>query len=150
MEQVVVPQFIEAEDRILGPITVRQFAIMFVGGALVFLEYKMSDLALFILLALLTIGTTVTVAFVKINGQPFHFFLIHIIQTIKRPSIRVWRKVAYPVSAVSAIGVNGTEKGGPKPPEHQRASGQRLSELSLLVDTGGGYATKEEDGTELF
>ncbi|KKS92044.1 MAG: hypothetical protein UV69_C0039G0006, partial [Parcubacteria group bacterium GW2011_GWE2_43_12] len=32
MQQFVVPQFIDVEDKIIGPITVRQFIIIMVGG----------------------------------------------------------------------------------------------------------------------
>ncbi|MDO8571865.1 MAG: PrgI family protein [bacterium] len=149
MEQITVPQFIEAEDKIVGPITVRQFVIMFVGAMLVFAEFKTSDLSLFILLALITSSIALTLAFVKVNGQPFHFFLLHVIQTIKRPSIRVWRKIPHPHAAITTLTVKPAEKEGIHP-EHVKVGSKRLSELSLIVDTGGGYTSKEEEGTELF
>ena len=149
MSQITVPQFIEAEDKIIGPITVRQFVIMFVGGMLVFAEFKTSDLSLFILFAIITSGITLTLAFVKVNGQSFHFFLIHVIQTIKRPSVRVWRKIPHPHAVVTTLTVKPTGKEDAHP-EHLKVGSKRLSELSLIVDTGGGYTSKEDEGTELF
>ncbi len=148
MDQITVPQFIEAEDKIVGPVTVRQFVIMFVGAMLLFIEFKASDLSLFILLAIITFSTTLTIAFVKVNGQPFHFFLLHLFQTIKRPSIRVWRKVPHPHAAVTMVGVKPAEKQTFQ--DHRLLESKRLSELSLIVDTGGGYTSKEEEGSELF
>ena len=53
MRQFTVPQFIDVEDKILGPITVRQFLLLVVGGLIIFAEFKLSDMALFILLAIL-------------------------------------------------------------------------------------------------
>ena len=148
MENITVPQFIEAEDKIVGPITVRQFVIMFVGAMLIFVEFKASDISLFILLGSITLAATLSLAFIKVNGQPFHFFLLHLFQTIKRPSVRVWRKVPHPEPFVTAVLVKPAEKEGTQ--DHPRVGGQRLSELSLIVDTGGGYASKDEEGTELF
>ena len=48
-QRFIVPQFIDAEDKILGPITVRQFIIMIVGGLLIFAAYKLADFGLFLL-----------------------------------------------------------------------------------------------------
>ena len=49
MQQFVVPQFIEVEDKILGPITVRQFLIMLIAGILIFIVYRFADTALFLM-----------------------------------------------------------------------------------------------------
>ena len=52
MEQITVPQFLDVEDRIIGPITVRQFVILLVGSGLIFAAYKLSDFALFLFFSL--------------------------------------------------------------------------------------------------
>src|SRR5258705_13476110 len=92
MDQFVVPQFIEVEDKIFGPITTRQFIILLVTGLILFIIFKLADTALFIFLSVLIGGTALVIAFVKINGQPFHFFLLNIVQTVRRPSRRIWYK----------------------------------------------------------
>ncbi len=48
MAQYVVPQFITVEDKILGPITVRQFLILLVDTGLMFIFYKIFDFSLFL------------------------------------------------------------------------------------------------------
>ncbi|MBI2484318.1 hypothetical protein HYV71_03995, partial [Candidatus Uhrbacteria bacterium] len=63
MEQITVPQFIESEDKILGPITVRQFGILFTGGVLVFVAFKMFDFFVFLFVALLIVALAGTLAF---------------------------------------------------------------------------------------
>ena len=45
-DKFVVPQFIENEARVFGPITVRQFLIILFAGFLIFVAYKLSDFAL--------------------------------------------------------------------------------------------------------
>jgi len=49
--------------------------MLVVGGLILFLEYKLSDIFLFILLAIPTLAFFAVFAFVKINGMPFHYFV---------------------------------------------------------------------------
>ena len=160
MDQITVPQFIENEDKILGPITVRQFGILFIGGVLIFIAYKLFDFALFVFVALLILIVSGTLAFFKVNGRPVHYFLFNIGETMQRPSLRVWRRDVdrSTIAAVKAeqneyIKLIKEEKDdyaegtlARKP----RASEQRLSEVALIVDTGGAYRPEHEDTTELF
>jgi hypothetical protein len=74
MEQITVPQFLDVEDKIIGPITVRQFIEMLMGGIVIFIFYKSFDFSLFIVSSLLVFAITMIFAFAKINGQPFHNF----------------------------------------------------------------------------
>ena len=93
MQQFVVPQFIDVEDKVIGPITVRQFIILLAGGGLCFIAYTLSDFALFIFWFVVIAILTFFVAFVKVNGRPIHYFLLNIIQTSRRPRLRVWQKL---------------------------------------------------------
>ena len=141
MDQITIPQFIEAEDRILGPITARQFVILLVGAGLIFVAYKTSDLTLFAIMALIIGGSAATLAFYRVNGQPFHFFLLNIARTASRPSMRVWRKE---VRRVRRLKETKEEKETAPPPVSMRpgVSGHRLADLALIVDTGGAYREK--------
>ena len=49
MQQFVVPQFIDVEDKVIGPVTVRQFLILLVGGGVLFIAYRLSDFTLFLI-----------------------------------------------------------------------------------------------------
>ncbi len=142
MDLITVPQFIDNEDKILGPITVRQFVIMLVTGGILFVIFKLSDLSLFILSAILIGGTGALFAFYRVNGQPFHFFLLHIFQTVRNPSLRVWKRDTAPV-----INIIDEESGHDEvAPRQSRMSEQRLSDLSLIVDTGGAYKGHKDEG----
>lgn len=147
MELVTVPQFIDSEDKIMGPITVRQFVIMLVTAGLLFVVYKLTDLGLFIIAAIFIVGTGALFAFYRVNGQPFHFFLLHVVQTVKNPSLRVWKKVP-PTRTRRDEEFGGKDIQLPIDPLHQ-LSAQRLSDLALIVDTGGAYRGENEEG-ELF
>ncbi|MFA5954834.1 MAG: PrgI family protein [Patescibacteria group bacterium] len=138
MQQFVVPQFIDEESHILGPISVRQFLIMLVVGFIIFLSYRLADFSLFLVLTFFSVIIGVTIAFVRVNGRPFHYFLLNLIQTLRRPRLRVWRKefskqdieasIGSSVPAVASVVTHRT-----------LPTTSRLAELSLVVDTGGIY-----------
>lgn len=152
MDQVTVPQFIENEDRILGPITVRQFVIMFIAALILFMVYKLTDLVAFIFLCIPIGGTAAIFAFFKVNGQPFHFFILHIVQTLKRPSLRIWKKSASKSDLFQRghvfNGDNDTQD--TVHPARKTMSNRKLNDLSLIVDTGGAYMGDRDNKKELF
>jgi hypothetical protein len=133
-----VPQFIDVEDKIIGPITARQFIILMVTALFIFVAYKLFDFALFIFVAVGEFAIGGTLAFFRVNGQPFHFFLLNLIQTSRRPQLRTWDK-AYTDAELKAIVVAPP----PPPPRKriikERVATSRLSELSLTLNTGGVY-----------
>jgi len=62
---------------------------MFLFGTVV---YKLADTALMVVINLPLAIFCLVLAFVKVNGVPFHFFLLNVLQTMKRSPIRVWNK----------------------------------------------------------
>lgn len=141
MQQFVVPQFIDVEDKILGPITVRQFVILLVDGLFLALGYKLADLALFIILVVIFGGLGIVFAFVKVNGQSFHYFVLNFLQTSIRPPIRVWNKN---LTGGDLKRSYIEEKSKVEAPVVKQAvTASRLSEMSLVVDTGGRYIPEE-------
>lgn len=143
-EKFIVPQFIDKEDQILGPITVRQFLIMLVGTLLIFIAYKLLATPYFIGLALLIVAVGGTFGFMKINGQPFHIFFINFLQTSIRPPLRVWdkRPTDPELRAWMATVMAAAPKVSVMKP---RPESSRLRDLSLVVNTGGVYKPEEEN-----
>lgn len=144
-DKFIVPQFIDNEDKILGPVTVRQFVLSLAGAFLIFIEFKLLTLPFFIFAALVTVVIVGTFGFMKVNGQPFHIFFLNFVQSVSRPAIRVWDK--NPTDAELRLfilpqTVPETNKG---PVRKERPGSTRLRDLSLVVNTGGVYVP-EEDG----
>jgi len=150
MQQFVVPQFIDIEDKIIGPITTRQFLVMMVTTFSIFVSYAIADFSLFLFLAVIEASVGGVFAFLRINGRPFHDFMINILQTMKRPSLRVWGKhFDSRVTNIHEITVLKTkaEAAAEKQKEaEQRKSKQAksLREITLMVDSGGVYNPEEE------
>jgi hypothetical protein len=145
-EKFVVPQFIDNEDKILGPITVRQFLILLAATLAIFLIYTIFPLIYFIFGSVLVVALAGSFAFLKVNGQPFHLFFVNFVQTRTRPKKRVWNK-EMDNAQLKALLV--------KPPEiaqivmamKSRPESTRLRDLALTVNTGGVYNPDEEDNT---
>lgn len=132
----IVPQFIDAEDKILGPITVRQFIILIVGGLFIFITYKLADFALFLLETFIILVITLAFAFVKVNGAPFHVFFANFLNTLVKAKIRIWKKENIIIQELKSKDEN-------QPityvKEKRLLPSRKLSELSLVIDTGGVY-----------
>jgi hypothetical protein len=138
MSQFVVPQFIDVEDKILGPITTRQFAILMITGLVMFIIYKILYIWYAIAVDVVLLGMALVVAFVRINGQPFHYFLLNFVQTFRRPDTRVWNK---DLTDAEIIALAKVEVPPPPPAKiyKEAPTTSRLSELALIVNTGGVY-----------
>lgn len=141
MNQFTIPQFIDVEDKIFGPITTRQFSILLGAAAPIFIAFKLADRALFFFLAFLIGGIAIIFAFVRINNQAFHYFILNIFEYVKMPTRRLWYKVYYNSDLQEYLyEVNKKEDEGKKEPvERKQISNSRIRDLSLLVNTGGYY-----------
>lgn len=136
----VVPQFIDVEDKIIGPLSVRQFLISLATVGFMYFWWKVLSFFPFILASLLTIAIGATFAFVKVNGQAFHYFLLNIVHDARRPRLRIWN--SRDLLRDQQIGSLHTQKqkkavalDARKPP----LTVSRLAKLALVVDTGGSF-----------
>ena len=75
--------------------------------------------------------------FVKINGQAFHYFLLNVVQTIRKPKLRIWDK-RYTRQELLEF-AKPQEKIEREVVEIKTASARHIRDLSLLVNTGGYY-----------
>ena len=137
MQQFTVPQFIDVESKIIGPITTRQFLILLSAALIIGVSFRLFDFALFLVVAVVVLIIAVIFSFVKINGRPFHFFLLNAVQTLRRPGLRVWNH---------HLGISGKEESVEAPIKLERKAvvkeyykKSRLAEVALIVDTKGKY-----------
>lgn len=142
MQQFVVPQFIEVEDKIFGPITTRQFLILLTAGIIIFLAYRLADFVLFVILLILFGSLALIIAFVKVNGQTFHYFLLNIVQTMRKPSLRIWQK-HYSKNELNYLRKLETAEVAEIQTDKTPARRERIRDLALLVNTGGFYRPDE-------
>lgn len=147
MQMFTVPQFIDVEDKIIGPITTRQFIISLFALGFMVLSWKLFSFGIFVVVALIDFVICFPLAFVKINGRPFHYFILNIIQTTKKPNLRIWNHKNYLKDLLSEDETGGEEsqKVIKRVTVKLRPVTSRLKELSLIVDTKGVYKGGEEE-----
>ncbi len=90
--QFEVPQFIEIEDKIFGPLTWRQF--LYVGGGLGIsgVLFLVAPFFIFVLFGLPLGGLALALAFYPINNRPFSFFLEAIYNYFTNQKLYLWRQ----------------------------------------------------------
>jgi hypothetical protein len=71
-----VPQFIETENKIVGPFTLKQFIWLAAGGAIIFVFfYTIKNLTLLIVMILPVAALAIALAFAKVDGIPLPRYL---------------------------------------------------------------------------
>lgn len=92
MRRFQVPQFIEVEDKLFGPLTLKQFIYVLGGVAITFILWVSLPLFLVIFLGVPIMGFSLGLAFYKVNGEPLIAILSHAVQYISRSRLYLWRK----------------------------------------------------------
>jgi len=100
------PQFIEVEDKIFGPLTLKQFLYLLGGGAVIFLLYTFLPFFLFVLFVIPVGALSVALAFYKMHGQPFIKTVEKTIRYITGPKIYVWKKTEKHIKKTAPKKVN--------------------------------------------
>lgn len=90
--QFQVPQFTDIEDRVIGPLTLKQFMYLLIGGVALFILYKLVNVFVFFILAMPIGAITFAFAFVKIHNQPFGNIVKNFLGFLKKPDFYIWKK----------------------------------------------------------
>jgi hypothetical protein len=94
-----VPQFIEVEDKVFGPLTIKQFIFLAGGAGISFLVYVIiGNFILSIIPIILIMGLSGTLAFYKVNKRPFILIMESAFRYFFGPKLYIWKKEEKPVS----------------------------------------------------
>lgn len=93
-----VPQFIDVEDKVAGPLTWKQLGWMIAMGAVLFLVYTLFSGILFFVLAVPVALLFVALAFFRPNGMAFPQFLFYSVTFLFRPKVSVWERPIHRVT----------------------------------------------------
>ncbi len=88
--QFQVPQFIEMEDKIFGPLTFKQFVYIAGGAGLSYLLWRIFPLIVAAPLILAAGGFGAALAFMQYNGQPFILALEHGFYYLMKSKLYLW------------------------------------------------------------
>lgn len=144
--QFQVPQFIEMEDKIFGPLTFRQFVYIAGGGGFAYMLWRLAPSFLAAPLIALIAGLTAALAFFEWNGRPFILAVEHGFYYLLRTKLYLWnnenRRPAAARAAAQDTAMAAAKLYMP------RLSESRLHDLAWSLDINeriaGGVATPEE------
>ncbi len=137
--QYKVPQDVQREDTIIGPITLKQLGILGIGGTIVYAIYMSLAKTYFIEIWLppvaIVSAITLAFAFLKIYDLPFHKFLMCFLEFNLLAKKRIWIQG----TATPFISSLEEKKEEPKKADVVAQKKQKsLEELTHIVDTHGG------------
>ena len=124
-----VPQFIEVEDKIFGPLTFKQFVYVAgsLGTAFLFYSYLPFIVAIFPMIAI--VGFGLALAFYKINNRPFINLAESAFRYAFTKKLYIWKRRQRKVSEQNPI--DTAKQASISLP---KVSGSKLKDLSWSLD----------------
>jgi hypothetical protein len=89
--QFQVPQFIEVEDKIFGPLTFKQFVYLAGAAGMSYLLWRMLPIYISMPLIALTFALGASLAFFNYNGRPFILAVEHAFYFFFKSKLYLWR-----------------------------------------------------------
>jgi len=143
-----VPQFIEVEDKIIGPFTLKQFIYLMGAGGLCVVFFVYLPILFAFVLSAPVIGFALALAFYKVNGKSFIEMLEAGFNYYTGEKLFLWRHRipsekelgSAAVTAAAATNAARVIRGTPK------LTRGKLSELawSLDISTGSGPLSRKQ------
>lgn len=131
--QFKVPQNIDMQDRIIGPLTLGQFFYLLFGGLIIYVLFSKLVLTgfsfVFWILAIPIGLFSFAMAFIKVQDRPFPVFIMALIKYSRLPRARVWQHYWAPVNNTKPAPV---KKEGKK--TRKQIDIAKVSELASVLD----------------
>ncbi len=121
-----VPQFIEIEDKIFGPLTWRQFVYVAGGGGIVAVLFFFTPFLVFVLLGVPVAALTFLLSFYPVNNRPFSIFLESAVRYFKNSRLYFWRKTGTGVYSEAHYESGSPAYQPPSPTGHIASLSRRL------------------------
>jgi hypothetical protein len=133
--QFNIPQFIDKEDKIVGPFTAKQLGWMFGGGAILLVLWNLLDLSAFILSAIVVAGIVGAFAFYRPYNQTFLSFLISLFNFGVRPKDYLWKR-AYNKNAliIKKVHKKTTQEIKEEKTNKKSIDKNKITEISQILD----------------
>jgi hypothetical protein len=136
MANFQVPQFIEIEDKIFGPLTFRQFVYLAGGAGICFLFWVYIPFHLIALLFIVPLAAfSLALTFWKVNNRPFILIAEATFKYLFTKKLYIWKRSATPTAPTPSVaevqpGTPGTLEGLKIP----KLSSSKLKDLAWSLD----------------
>ncbi len=131
--QYQVPQFIESEDKIIGPLTLKQFLYLAFAAVILFVLNFLLTFYVWILIAIPISALAAAFAFLKINDRPFVYFFISLVRYFTKPKLYIFsseekeKTISSPAKLL--VPPNKISEG-----EEKKLTSLKLKELAMNLD----------------
>lgn len=90
--QFQIPQFVEVENKIVGPLTLRQFFYLAAAAGFSFIFYFVLEFWLWLFITALMGAMALSLAFIKYNGQPLPKIAWRAFGFLWKPKFYLWQR----------------------------------------------------------
>jgi hypothetical protein len=122
-----IPQFIDVEDKIFGPFTLKQFIYLAGGAAVAVVGTTFFGLFFGLLVTSPIVILALALAFYKVNNRPFIFVMESAFKYFLKDKLYIWQKKEEQV-------VEGKSGRGYSPLNVPNLSGSKLKDLNWELD----------------
>lgn len=127
-----VPQFIDIEDKVIGPLTIKQFGYVLGAGGLSFIIWTFVPITILALILIVAVSALfLALAFLKINNRPFGDVLESAFSYYTSAKVYTWKQ---PTQEVSNNNITKVISDATKDVAINKASKNRLHEISSELD----------------
>lgn len=140
--QYNIPQFIDVEDKIVGPFTAKQTLYLIVGGGILMIVFSFFDFMFFALMFLFVVPATLAFAFWKPKGATVARWVSNIINFYTAPHLYIWRR-----EPESIMFKKTQRKSSKQETEKKHISKNRIKELAWILDTSTSVSLPYETRT---
>ena len=128
-----VPQFIEIESKIFGPLTFKQFIYLAGGAGISFMIYTALPFFIAIMLIVPVVAFVIALSFYKVNNRPFIKVTESALRYFMAPKIYIWKKekIQQPETIEKMIPI---ARGGINPQYAPKMNKSKLKELAWSLD----------------
>jgi hypothetical protein len=89
--QFQIPQFIETEDKIVGPFTMREFIYVGIAGGVSAMLYFTVQTGIWVIASVILFGGAIALAFVKVEGRPLFGVIGSAFDFYWKPQTYLWK-----------------------------------------------------------
>jgi len=104
-----VPQFINVEDKIFGPLTIKQFIYLAGGAGTAYMLFKFLPIYISIFLVVPVIGLALALAFYKVNNKPFIGVVESAFKFSRGAKLFIWKKEPRKINVKEKEPTEGSE-----------------------------------------
>lgn len=128
--QYGVPQFIDVEDKIVGPFTGKQTLYLMIGGGTLMLIFSLFEFIFFAIAFIFIAPVTLAFAFWKPKGITVARWILNIINFYTASNLYVWRREPEEIMFKTA-----QRKKSSKEVPVKNVSASRIRKLAWVLDT---------------